>query len=94
LQGLKTELTKLEREIAQNIKAKQELHQQKEQPELKPAESERENQQKPADTKVIDILPAGTKTPAKDSISQTMAYGAALNEHVDQVFKKTKGVRL
>ena len=93
LQGLKTELTKLEREIAQNIKAKQDL-QQGEKKDLAPANGEGENQQKPADAKVVDILPAGTKTPVKDSISQTMSYGAVLNEHVDQVFKKAKGVRL
>jgi N12 class adenine-specific DNA methylase len=94
LQGLKTELTKLEREIAQNIKAKQELQQQGEHKELMPAEGERENLQKPAEAKVVELLTAGTKTPGKDSINQTLAYGTALNEHADQALKKTKGVRL
>lgn len=93
LQGLKTELTKLEREIAQHIKAKQEL-QQGEQKQLITADGESADLQKPAEAKVVELLPAGTKTPVKEWISQTLADGAALKDRASQALKKTKGVRL
>lgn len=94
LQDMKTELTKLEREIAQNIKAKQELQQQGERKELIPADGEREYQEKPAEAKAVELLPAGSKIPVKVSIAQPQAYSSTLNEHAEQVLKKTKGVRL
>jgi N12 class adenine-specific DNA methylase len=93
LQGLKTELTKLEREIAQTIKAKQE-QQQGEQKELIPAEGKQEGHHQPAGVKVVELRSAETKTPVKEWIAQTLADGAAFKERASHALKKTKGVRL
>lgn len=94
LQGLKTELTRFEREIAQNIKAKQELQQQTDQKDLSPGTSETNKQGKVNAAKVVNINPTDNKAGTEQWISQHVANGNTLAERSDQLLKRTKGVRI
>jgi N12 class adenine-specific DNA methylase len=102
LQGMKTELSRLEREIAANIAAKQKLQQgaaaeklEVEQQSEKPVliASQRKNDAGETEAKVVAIR-TKTKPSLTEWVSQTVAQGQALKERADQIHKKAKGARL
>ncbi|WP_426582631.1 helicase-related protein [Mucilaginibacter sp. R-33] len=94
LQNMKADLVRLEREIAQNIKAKQELQQQKEQTAISQATNEQNNNGADTEAKVVMIRPAEDNTEMEQWVSKTVANGNAMKERAEQVLKRAKGVRI
>jgi N12 class adenine-specific DNA methylase len=95
LQQMKSELGKLEREIAQKIKEKQEQQrQQPEQIELNEAAGEEKNNEETHEAVMADIRAGEAKKPIEKWAKQIVADGKALKERADQVFKRTKGVKI
>ncbi|QKJ32837.1 DNA methylase [Mucilaginibacter mali] len=103
LQAMKSELARLEREIAQNIKAKQEAQQEQPEQGLMPEIGSVAGQNVGAgegkietvpEAKVVNIGAVEAKTPLEQWAVDIVAEGQALTARVDQAFKKTKGVRL
>jgi len=90
LQQMKAELSALEREIAQQIKAKQELQQQAEQPEINQLAAEGKNET----VQVTLTKDSEGKSPVEQWIAQTKADVHALKERPHQVTKKSKGVKI
>ncbi len=94
LQQMKSELSRLEREIAQKIREKQEQPQRSEQPELHRVADE--GKKESVEAKVGVAAPNGkeSRPSVQDWISQNGAKIEAIKEKTDQVLKRTKGVRI
>jgi hypothetical protein len=93
LQQMKSELSRLEREIAQKIREKQEQQQLGEQAELNAAAGEGKNEPN-KEAVIIDIDAGEAKKPIEQWAEQIVAEGKILKERTEQVFKKTKGVKI
>ncbi|PWK72925.1 type III restriction/modification enzyme restriction subunit [Mucilaginibacter oryzae] len=94
LRDMKTELTRLEREIAQQIKAKQHAQNGSDEGQTPTPHGEEKHRISAPEAKVLEMPAAASQKPLEGRTAAILAHRQELGEGVNETLKRTKGVRI